>query len=197
MRAFVGFGPEDGLDALLDGLEVPSDPDVLSIDIDGNDYHAWKAIVRLRPKLVCVEFNPTVPNEVDFVQAADPTVQQGCGVASLVRLGAEKGYRLVCCTQYNALFVDGPYFAALGVEDNSLDLLRADRSFVTYLFCGYDGRIMLDGYKHLLWHQMPIEERRVQQLPPVLRGFQDDYSPGKRLAFRAYRRALKMRRGAT
>jgi hypothetical protein len=35
--------------------------DFLSIDIDGNDYHAWHAIKNYQPKILMIEFNPTIP----------------------------------------------------------------------------------------------------------------------------------------
>jgi hypothetical protein len=192
INAFVGFSPDDNLDALLSDVSMPDDPDVLSIDIDGNDYHAWAAIERLQPKVVCIEFNSTIPNAVDFVQAADPAVQQGCGVRSLVRLGKEKGYELTCCTTWNAIFVDARYFSRLGIETNSVDALRDDSPFTTYLSSGYDGHVILSGYRRLPWHKLPVDERKVQQIPRWLARYPDDYSAAQRLGFRVYRR---LRRG--
>ena len=186
LRAFVGFGPRDNLDTLLADVDMPEDPDVLSIDIDGNDYHAWAAIKRLRPKIVCIEFNPTVPNEVEFVQPADASVQQGSGVRSLVKLGEQKGYELACCTEANAFFVDARLFPRLGLADNSLEALRDDKPWVTYLFSGFDGRVILSGYSTLRWHGLPFESRKVQQLPRFLIRYPGDYSRLQRLAFRGY-----------
>jgi hypothetical protein len=193
LRAFVGFGPSDNLDMLLADVDMPEDPDVLSIDIDGNDYHAWAAIQRLRPKIVCIEFNPTVPNEVEFMQAADVSLQQGSGVRSLVKLGKRKGYELACCTEANALFVDARLFPRLGIADNSLEALRDDRRWVTYLFTGFDGRVFLGGCSSLRWHGLPFETRKLQQLPRFLIGYPGDYSRVQSLAFRGYRQWRKFR----
>jgi len=82
VHAFVGFTPDDGLDKILAATPIPSDFDVLSIDIDGNDYHAWKAVSRYRPKLVVIEFNPTIPSAVEFVQPADMSINQGSSLLS-------------------------------------------------------------------------------------------------------------------
>jgi len=198
LRAFVGFTPNDNLDTLLADVDMPDDPDVLSIDIDGNDYHAWSA-TQLRPKVVCIEFNPTVPNHIDFVQSADPSVRQGCGVRSLVKLGKQKGYELACCTDVNAFFVDERLFPRLGIADNSLESLRSDRSWITYLFSGYDGRVILSGFNTLPWHALRFESQKVQQLPRFLIGFPDDYSRLQSLGFRGlkqWRRVhSRLRRG--
>src|ERR1700733_13278914 len=45
LQALVGFTEADGLDLLLARTPIPKDFDVLSIDIDGNDYHTWKSTV--------------------------------------------------------------------------------------------------------------------------------------------------------
>ncbi len=50
----VGLG---NIDALLADAGVPTELDVLSIDVDGADYWIWKAIERVRPRLVVVEYD--------------------------------------------------------------------------------------------------------------------------------------------
>ena len=40
---------------------VPEEFDLLSIDIDRNDYYVWEKIVHYRPRVVIVEYNPLVP----------------------------------------------------------------------------------------------------------------------------------------
>ena len=59
VNAFVGFTEADGLDAILARTPIPEEFDVLSIDIDGNDYHVWSAVTRYRPRVVVIEYNPT------------------------------------------------------------------------------------------------------------------------------------------
>jgi hypothetical protein len=185
---FVGFSAMDNLDTLLAKTAIPEDFDLLSIDIDGNDYHVWAAIKRLRPKLVVIEFNPTIPNEVDFVQEANPRVQQGSSIAALNRLAKEKGYELICANEWNGFFVDRKYFSRFEIPDNSIQNLRRDLSYVTYIFSGFDGRMMLAGNKKMPWHDMPMDEARAQQLPVSLIGFPDDYSPWQRRLFKHFRK---------
>jgi hypothetical protein len=82
VHAFVGFTPADGLDAILARTSIPREFDVLSIDIDGNDYHVWKAVTAYRPRIVVIEYNPTVPTAVDFVQPADMSINQGTSLSA-------------------------------------------------------------------------------------------------------------------
>ena len=96
VKSFVGWTEQDGLDSILAKTSIPADFDLLSIDIDGNDYHVWAAVKKYRPKLVLIEFNPTATNRIDYVQPADPSCNQSSSPAALVRLGKEKGYELIC-----------------------------------------------------------------------------------------------------
>ena len=49
INQYVGFTEEDGLDRILADTPIPFDFDLLSIDIDGNDYHCWKAVEKYEP----------------------------------------------------------------------------------------------------------------------------------------------------
>jgi len=82
VHGLVGWTEQDGLDAILSGTAAPQDFDLLSIDIDGNDYHVWAAVKKYRPKLVLIEFNPTASNRIDFSAAGcevQPERQPGGG----------------------------------------------------------------------------------------------------------------------
>jgi len=176
VNAFVGFDPHDGLDTILAATSIPRDFDLCSIDIDGNDYHAWKAIKAYRPKLVCIEFNPTIPTDCPFVQPADPALNHGAGIAALVELGKSKGYELASVLPWNAFFVRNDLFARLEISDNAVQTLRTDLSHITYLFHGYDGTIFVHGNRRLLWHNIAIDERRLQLLLKPLRKHPAAYS---------------------
>jgi hypothetical protein len=188
VRSLVGFDAADGLDAVLAPTPAPRDFDLLSIDIDGNDYHVWDAVEGYRPKLVVIEFNPTVPCGVEFVQERKHGVMQGASCASLVKLARRKDYELVATTLVNAFFVDRCYFPAFGISDNSEANLRPDQSWVTHLFTGYDGRTFLRGAGALPWHSLPVSESRAQQLPWFLRDWYENYGPVRRTAWRLLRR---------
>lgn len=193
LRRRVGFGPEDGLDAILAETPIPVDFDVLSIDIDGCDYHVWNAVRRYRPKIVLVEFNPTIPTPVEFVQEASLDVAQGSSLSSLALLGRAKDYELVAVTHTNAIFVERRYFPAFGIADNSPQALRRTDEHVTYLFHGYDGTVFLSGARRLLWHGLPLAEAQMQRLPRRFRRHPLVLGPVGWRLYAAYNRLWSLR----
>jgi hypothetical protein len=186
----VGYSGGDTLDAILAPTAVPKDFDFLSIDIDGNDYHVWQAVSRYRPKLVCIEFNPTIPTEVTFIQERRAGLKQGSSLLALTELAREKGYELACVLPVNAFFVKRELFPLLEIDDNRPQTLRVDTQEVTYLFTGYDGTVFLSGSRRLPWHGVAIKPSLVQVLPSFLRRFPDDYSP---LHWWAFKKFLRIR----
>lgn len=176
LNQFVGFEKKDNLDQILTKTSIPIDFDFLSIDIDGNDYYVWKTMTKYQPKAVCIEFNPTIPTEVKFIQKADNSVNQGSSLLSLVELGKEKGYELVAVLSVNAFFVKSEYYPLFQIEDNRPEVLRTNLDFVTYLFSGYDGQVFLQGFKKLPWHGFEFHEERIQFLPKFLRKYPCNYN---------------------
>jgi hypothetical protein len=186
IQSFVGFGDHDNLDEILEQTPIPQDFDLLSIDIDGNDYHVWKRVEHYQPKIVVVEFNPTIPTEVRFVQPADPSVNQGSSLLSFVELGKEKGYELICVLPLNAFFVRKEYFSLFQMESNEPQSLRTDLSAITYLFTGYDGRLFLRGASDLPWHGIRLNESSLQPLPLFFRRYSGNYTRFHKITFAAY-----------
>jgi hypothetical protein len=93
---------------------VPEKPDLLSIDVDGNDYWIWKAITQFHPRVVIMEYNAcipalppqTIPYKADF--GWDKTDYYGASLGALEKLGKTKGYTLIATDKHgvNAFFVD-------------------------------------------------------------------------------------------
>jgi len=183
INKLVGFSLENNLNHILEGSLIPSDFDFLSIDVDGNDYHIWRALSEYKPKLICIEFNQTIPTEVRFIQPANPSVNQGTSLLSLVELGKEKGYELVSLLKTNVFFVKSEYYPLFQIEDNDPRTLRTDLSAITYLFIGYDNRIFLRGNKKLLWGIGSLEESKIQVLPSFLRKSIASYNKVERITF--------------
>jgi hypothetical protein len=189
INAFISFEGEQSLDAILAKTAIPKEFDFFSIDIDGNDYHVWKSLTQYRPRVVCIEFNPSIPNEVSFVQPADMRVNQGSSLQALVALAKGKGYELIAANKDNAFFVDRVEFPKFEMDNSSLDAVHADKSAVTYLFQLYDGTMKLAGNRELLWHHVPIDEEKIQILSRRKRIFPNKISPSD--ALRAFKQAAR------
>ncbi|MFK7738258.1 MAG: hypothetical protein AB8B50_19700 [Pirellulaceae bacterium] len=190
INAWVNFDGDNRLDSLLreQAPDLPRDFDLLSIDIDGNDYHVWEAAVDYRPKMVIIEFNPTIPTEVSFVQDRDLDVCQGASLRALTELGKSKGYELICVLPWNAIFVRKELFSLYEIEDNSPETLRTDLSLITYLFSGFDGSVILQGHQEIPWQRMPIRKKQVQVLPKFLQKHTCSYNRLQRKILSVLRR---------
>ena len=100
-------------DILKNNMIEDKTVDLLSIDIDGNDYYIWETISCIQPRVVIVEYNATVPPTIDFCQKYnakkiwDGTDCFGASLKTLEKLGRKKGYKLVgtCLAGVNAFFV--------------------------------------------------------------------------------------------
>lgn len=187
LNRFVGFSETDNLDKILYETPIPHDFDFLSIDIDGNDYHVWKYCCDYKPKVVCIEFNPTIPNEVEFVQSANGKINQGSSLSALVKLGKAKGYELISVIKFNAFFVRSEYYPLFNIDDNCPEGLRTDRSAITYLFSGYDGKIFLEGAKCLPWHGVSIKQKRLQQVSKIFRRYPGTFGLLRKCLFYLYK----------
>jgi hypothetical protein len=173
-RSFVGFdaAAPNAPDRILAETAIPQDFDLLSIDIDGNDYHVWQAMTHYRPRIVIIEYNPTVANDVVFVQDADESLNQGCSLLALIRLGKEKGYELAAVTSNNGIFVCADGFAKLGIADNDIDAMRVDEG--PRILLGYDGTVFTASLDYLPWTSIKLDPEDLQVLPKAMRRYHYD-----------------------
>lgn len=184
LNKFVGFSSNDNLDKILETTPIPKNFDFLCIDIDGNDYHVWKALNNYKPKVVCIEFNPTIPNEIEFIQEADFQINQGASILSINKLAKSKGYELISVIDFNAFYIDEKYFELFEISDNSIQTLRTNLSFITHLFTGYDGTIFLRGKQQFFNHGgIRINSARLQYLPKFLRKYSGKYNFVEKILF--------------
>jgi hypothetical protein len=189
LNKMVSFDGENILDNILSHTSIPEDFDLLSIDIDGNDFHVWESLVDFRPKVVIIEFNNTIPNRIEFVQEANYSVNQGCSLLSLYKLARNKGYELVAVTDFNAFFVDAAYFPLFEIVDNSPDAMNNNQKYITHVFQLYDGTIVWKGNLRLLWRSLEINPERHQILPKFIRYFPEKKTSWfRRLVFSCYKR---------
>lgn len=130
------FITAENIEQLFKDLQVPSDFDLLSIDIDNNDYWVWKAIQQYRPRVVAIEYNASFKQTVSCVVPYSPTTiwngtnYFGASLKALEELGRQKGYCLVGCnyTGVTAFFVRedlvGDHFAEPFTAENHYEAPR-------------------------------------------------------------------------
>lgn len=107
----------ENINKLIQKSGINGEIDLLSIDIDGNDYWLWKAITVINPRVVVIEYNASFGSTKAITIKYDATFQRklyypdsvyhGASLAALTKLGCEKGYVLVGCDSagINAFFV--------------------------------------------------------------------------------------------
>jgi hypothetical protein len=122
VQVFQGFVLYDdaanNLDSWLARGNMKKDLDVLSIDIDCDDYYVWDNMKNYNPKIVIFEVNsyrdpiydelpkqPSNAYNIDLLRQQNPSrVALGCSFISAVKLGLNKGYVPVSFTG-NIIFV--------------------------------------------------------------------------------------------
>jgi hypothetical protein len=135
----------ENIDTLIGNAGLKGEIDLLSIDIDFNDYWVWKAIETVSPRVVVIEYNAglrppmslTVPYRPNH--AGSGTNFFGASLEALVRLGRAKGYRVVGCniSGSNAFFVREDLCADHFIEPATAEEhYEPPRHFFSFLLAG-------------------------------------------------------------
>ncbi|MGO1117207.1 hypothetical protein ACTL6U_00760 [Rhodovibrionaceae bacterium A322] len=116
LKAFIDL---DNLESLfargLEALSVTA-PDVVSLDLDGNDYHFTQRLLETfaHPAVFIVEYSARFAPPLEYIMDYDPQHRWngdwhcGASLVSYANLFKEHGYFLVCCNAamgVNAFFV--------------------------------------------------------------------------------------------
>lgn len=116
VKVVQSFVTRENVNALLEENGFRGEIDLLSIDIDGNDYWVWEAINAVNPRVVIVEYNSILGKEARTIKY-NPRFERlkshssgfyyGASLAALAELAEKKGYILVGCNSFgfNAFFV--------------------------------------------------------------------------------------------
>ena len=130
----------DNVNDLILGNDFAGEIDLLSIDIDGNDFWIWEAIECIRPRAVVVEHNSlggasravTIPYDENFVAnlSQGQPYYLGATLPAFVKLGHKKGYRLVGGERlgFNAFFLRGGVGEDLLPEVSAGEVIRTPPS---------------------------------------------------------------------
>lgn len=101
VKRIEAFITRENIAALFESAGVPQTFDLLSIDIDGNDYWIWEALANYKPRVIVIEYNATRPPPERWVMEYNPEHRwledgyMGASLASLEALGKRLGYALL------------------------------------------------------------------------------------------------------
>ena len=108
---------KENINQLIRDTDLGGEIDLLSLDLDGNDYWIWEAIDAVNPRVVVAEIQciwgnekaVTIPYAPDFkTQYIDGFgVYSGASLQAFIKLARKKGYRFVGLEKFgfNAFFV--------------------------------------------------------------------------------------------
>ena len=165
-------GGGNSLDEILTVHHVPEDFGVLSVDIDGNDFHVWKSLKRFNPTVVIVEFNFTIPETVNYVQEDNARINIGNSYLAFMGLAKEKGYFLAGATNTNLIFIRDVYkFMFDDLEKVEVPFLKP-----VYVWSGYDGSLQMSDTFTLQWHPIYVLNGGLQILPRLIRKYPSSYN---------------------
>ncbi len=95
------FITRENINQLILEEGISGEIDLLSIDVDGNDYHIWEAVTAVAPRVVVIEYNGKLPPDCDWKMAYqayhvwEGSDWHGASLKALERLGEQLGYQLV------------------------------------------------------------------------------------------------------
>jgi hypothetical protein len=143
IQAKVEASGQNALEEILKRASITEQVDLLSIDIDGDDYYILESLSEIRPRLIICEYNPTVPPGINLVAEAGNYF--GCSATSLVKLAEEKKYRLIAVTETNCFFIREEDVVHFADYETTLPALALN-NHLTYFITGYAGDYLLSQF---------------------------------------------------
>ncbi len=108
---------KENINQIIREVGLTGEIDLLSIDMDGNDYWIWEAIDVIQPMVVLIEYNASLGPQRSLSVAYDPNFDvgekhpsrwyHGASLTALTKLGHQKSYTLIGCESngVNAFFI--------------------------------------------------------------------------------------------
>ncbi len=104
----------ENVNQLIQECGFEGEVDLMTIDIDGNDYWVWDGLECIQPRVVIIEthvefgyHNIVVPYDREYVYPGRHPDYHGASPVAMVRLANRKGYRLVGANRFgfNTIYV--------------------------------------------------------------------------------------------
>lgn len=178
VEKFVSESGADSLDSILRDVGAPQKPDLLSVDVDGDDLAIWRGLTQFRPRCVIIEYNPTIPFDTRFENQHGQN--WGNSARSIYEFASGAQYALIAYTSGNLIFID----KLVGDVENFETLTLNDIEVGNRYFWGYDGTLLIarpgddenvdpaPEFFRLPWVGTVMK----QPLPRVFRGYHDEVS---------------------
>lgn len=133
VKSVASFVTAENINKLLISEGVSGEIDLLSIDIDSNDYWVWKAINEINPRVVVIEYNAAFGmRSIVIKYNSDPSFHDrkerlyfGASLPALTRLAKEKGYILIACDCHG----HDAYFVRKDVVNDRFKELSPEEAF--------------------------------------------------------------------
>jgi hypothetical protein len=155
---------------------------VLSIDIDGDDFHIFDSLQNISPLVVVVEYNPSIPLDFSFINPLGTS--QGSSAKSIVHMATQKGYSLVHRTPANLVFVLASKLHLIGFVDGLPVSFPIESDLkIPKVFFGFDGSLHFTEKLESPWHSILIESADLQPLPSFLRRIPTQYNSIQNLGY--------------
>lgn len=119
---FITSKGENSIDSLFKKQKIDPNVGLMSVDIDSHDYYVWKYMEYVNPSIIIIEHNPSIPGYVEYHDPEDEVFLL-CSAKSLEKLGRDKGYRLICCTLTNCIFIKNELFNSEVFPDMPVEYL--------------------------------------------------------------------------
>ncbi len=124
INAFVRAEGESKLDSILGTTPIPTQFDLLSIDVDGDDYHIWKSLVNYRPTVVIIEINIRDKPGVQRINRLGSPIVRGIGGTSIQSMWGTTGYVGTSISSMTELAISKNYSLLANVHCNAIYVRR-------------------------------------------------------------------------
>jgi hypothetical protein len=156
--------------------------DLLSIDIDGKDLQIWKTLTKIKPKVIVIEFNHSIPFDVSYEDDTEELI--GNSFLAITKYANKTGYQLIHATTSNLIFINGDFNKNFFLEidqEQVFNLLKPIRVGLN----NYGEMIFFRGYQleRKEYFRFPTKKSYItfQPIPRFLRKLNDVNGNGYKL----------------
>lgn len=140
LLAVDAFITRDNINELLARSGFNEDLGILSVDLDGNDYHVLEKITFFRPRILICEYNSvfgsnrkiSVPYDENFVRTNKhySNLYWGASLAAMTHLANKRGYSLVGTNTAS----NNAFYVRNDLLNDKLEVLSVEQAYSTSLY---------------------------------------------------------------